>query len=336
MAASHDDALEGRALAREQSRRLRNAVISVLVAAALVVALLLAVPDLRSVGHRITHMDARWLALAVALEVVSCVGYLAVFRLAFPTVSRALSRRLAWAELAFGAALPVGGVGSLAFGAWVLRREGMGARELAERSTVLFLLTSFVNVVVLIVVGLGLGLGILPGPDRATLGLVPAAVGAALLAAIVLLCGPAARLARHVGWRFAAVLSSLSVGIAETRRLALRPSRGLLGAFAYLLGDIAVLWACTRALGSGVPVAAVVLAYQLGLLATWIPTPGAVGVLDGGIIGMLLLYGGPAATAAAAVLVYHALMFWIRVLPGTIAFFVLQRGTSGAAAERAK
>jgi uncharacterized membrane protein YbhN (UPF0104 family) len=329
MSFSREETVEGRALAREQGRRLRNAVVWVLVAAALVVALLLAVPDLRSVGRRITHMDARWLALAVAFELVSCLGYVAAFRLAFPTVHIMLARRLAWAELAFGAALPVGGIGSLAFGAWVLRREGMGARELAERSTVLFLLTSAVNAVVLIAVGLGLGSGLLAGPDRATLGLLPAAVGAAILVAAVLLCRPAARLAAHVPPRFATLLSSLSTTIGETRRLVSRPSRGLVGAFAYLLSDIAVLWACTRALGNGVPIAAVVLAYQLGLLATWLPTPGGVGVLEGGIIGMLLLYGAPAATAAAAVLVYHALMFWIRVVPGSIAFFALQRASTG-------
>lgn len=329
MAASHDETFEGRALAREQSRRLRNAVVWVVVAAGLVVALLLAVPDLRSVGRRITHMDTRWLAVAVVLELVSCLGYVAVVRLVFPTVPPTLARRLAWAELAFGAALPVGGIGSLAFGAWVLRREGMGARELAERSSVLFLLTSAVNVIVLIVVGLGLGIGLLPGPDRATLGFLPAAIGAVILVGILLLCRPAARLAPHVRPGFATFLSSLSGTIAETRRLALRPSRGLLGAFAYLLGDIGVLWACTRGLGNGVPIAAVVLAYQLGLLATWLPIPGGVGVLEGGIIGMLLLYGAPAATAAAAVLVYHALMFWIRVVPGSIAFFTLQRATTG-------
>jgi uncharacterized membrane protein YbhN (UPF0104 family) len=330
MATSRQDPFEGRALAHEQSRRLRNAVVWVVVAGALVVALLLAVPDLRSVGRRITHMDTRWLALAVAFELISCLGYVAVFRLVFAGVPDALARRLAWAELAFGAALPVGGIGSLAFGAWVLRREGMGARQIAERSTVLFLLTSAVNVIVLIAVGLGLGIGLLPGPDRATLGFLPAAIGAVILFGILLLCRPAARLAPHVGSRFATVLRSLSGAIGETRRLALRPSRGLLGAYAYLLGDIATLWACTRGLGNGVPIAAVVLAYQLGLLATWLPIPGGVGVLDGGIIGMLLLYDAPASTAAAAVLVYHALMFWTRTVLGTIAFLSLRHGSADA------
>jgi len=108
-------------------------------AAGLVVALLFAVPDLRRVGRRITHMDARWLALAVALELLSCLGYVLVFRLTFPTVEARLANRLAAAQLAFGAALPFGGVGGIAFGAWVLRREGMGMREVAERSTVLYL-----------------------------------------------------------------------------------------------------------------------------------------------------------------------------------------------------
>lgn len=316
----------------EQGRRLRNAAVWALAAGALVAALLFAVPDLRDVGRRIVHMDGRWLALAIALELVSCLGYVLVVRLTFPTVPAVLARRLAWAELAFGAALPVGGIGSLAFGAWVLRREGMGTRELAERSTVLYLLTSGVNIVVLVLIGLGLGVGVLPGPDRATLGLLPAAVGV-LIVGLALVSAPlAAWLAPRTGARRGATLASLATAIGETRALLLRPTWGLLGAFLYLLGDIGVLWACTRGLGNGVPVAAVVLAYQLGLLATWLPIPGGIGALEGGLIGMLLLYGAPAATAAAAVLVYHAIMFWIRTLLGTAAFLVLRRGLPPAPA----
>ncbi|MBS1869498.1 MAG: UPF0104 family protein [Actinobacteria bacterium] len=308
-------------------RRLRTAIVWVLVACALVVALLLAVPDLRSVGRRITDMDPRWLAVAVALELGACLGYVLVFRLTFPAVAPRLGNRLAAAQLAFGAALPFGGVGGLAFGAWVLRREGMGTRELAERSAVLYLLTSGVNALVLLATALALGTGLLSGPRELSLWLVPAAAVAAVLL-LVLLAGPLARLlAPHTGPRLTATLESYADALGETVRLALRPSWGLVGAFAYLVCDVGVLWACAQGIGDGIPWASIALSYQVGQLATWVPIPGAVGALDGGMIGMLLVYDAPAATAAAAVLVYHGLMFWIRTLLGGTAFLLLRRET---------
>lgn len=43
-------------------------------------------------------------------------------------------------------------------------------------------------------------------------------------------------------------------------------------------------------------------------------------MLDAGLIGALALYGLPLTHAAAAVLVYHAIAFWIPTLGGTLAY----------------
>ena len=53
-------------------------------------------------------------------------------------------------------------------------------------------------------------------------------------------------------------------------------------------------------------------------------TPG-IGILDAGLIGALALYGLPITHAAAAVLVYHAIAFWIPTLGGTVAYGHLRR-----------
>lgn len=311
--------------AADQGRRLRNAIVWVLATVVLVAALLFAVPDLHDVGRRIVHMDPRWLAVAIVLELLSCLGWVLVFRLTFPSVPARLANRLATAQLAFGAALPVGGVGALAFGAWVLRGEGMAARELAERTGVLYLLTSGVNALVMLGTALALGVGVLSGPDDLTLWLVPAAaVGVVLV--LVICAGPLARLlAPHVGPRLGATLDGYARALSETLRLAMRPTWGLVGAVMYLVCDIGVLWACAQGIGDGIAWASLSLSYQVAQLATWVPVPGGVGALDGGLIGMLLLYGAPAATAAAAALVYHALMFWTRTLLGGVAFLLLRR-----------
>lgn len=314
-------------VAAEQGRRLSTAIVWVLLAGVLVAALLLAVPDLRAVGRRIVGMDARWLAVALVFDLLACLGWVLAFRLVFAPVEPRLANRLATAQLAFGAALPVGGVGALAFGAWVLRGTGMGMHEIAQRSGVLYLLTSGVNALVLLATSLALGLGLLRGPDARSLWLVPALAICAVLAA-VFLAGPLARrLAPRAGPRAAVTLETYADALHGALRLARRPSWGLAGAVAYLVCDIAVLWACAQGVGDGIAWASASLSYQIAQLATWVPVPGALGALDGGMIGLLLVYSASAATAAAAVIVYRAIAFWTRILLGGVAFLLLRRET---------
>ena len=89
--------------------------------------------------------------------------------------------------------------------------------------------------------------------------------------------------------------------------------------------DIAVLFACFAAAGQTPPLAPVVLAYQIGYLSNFIPIPGGIGVLDGSMIGMLVLYGIGGTVATSATLAYHAIALWVPAIWGTIAFFVLQK-----------
>ena len=58
---------------------------------------------------------------------------------------------------------------------------------------------------------------------------------------------------------------------------------------------MAVLWACLRAVGISAPLLALMIGYQLGYLANLVPIPGGVGILDGGLLAALVLYGLPAA-----------------------------------------
>jgi uncharacterized protein (TIRG00374 family) len=72
--------------------------------------------------------------------------------------------------------------------------------------------------------------------------------------------------------------------------------------------------------GPAPPLAPLLVAYLVGYLANAIPIPGGVGVLDAGLVAALALYGLPVTHAAAAVLVYHAIAFWIPTLGGTLAY----------------
>ena len=67
------------------------------------------------------------------------------------------------------------------------------------------------------------------------------------------------------------------------------------------------------------------LAYQIGYLSNLIPVPGNIGVLDGSMVGMFVLYGVSATLATAATVVYHAIALWVPAMWGTIAFIILRR-----------
>jgi uncharacterized protein (TIRG00374 family) len=103
------------------------------------------------------------------------------------------------------------------------------------------------------------------------------------------------------------------------------PDWRILSAIGYLWFDIAVLFACFAAARQVPPLAPVVLAYQIGNLSNFIPAPGGIGVLDGSMIGMLVLYGIGGTVATSATLAYHAISLWVPAIWGTITFIVLQK-----------
>jgi uncharacterized membrane protein YbhN (UPF0104 family) len=176
------------------------------------------------------------------------------------------------------------------------------------------------------IVGLGLFIGILPGPDNPRLSAIPAAVGITVLAfflALPRLSEIAA--ARRAPGRIQRLRETTAESVRDTRDLLVKPDWRIVGAFAYLWCDIAVLAVCFAATGHSPPLAAIVLAYQIGYLSNLIPIPGGIGVLDGSMIGMLVLYGVAATPAAAATLVYHAIALWIPAMWGTAAFLILRR-----------
>jgi uncharacterized membrane protein YbhN (UPF0104 family) len=306
-------------------RSLRNGFITLVLAGALVVGLLLAVPGLKGVATTVSHMKAQWVVLAILLEVLSCASYVLVFLQVFERAPVRVGSYVALSEEAFGAAVSLGGVGSLAVGGWLMVERGAPPRRITERSAVLFLYTSAINVITLILAGVGLFLG-LPGPDNPLLSIVPAAVGALVLGLFLLLPRYVDRLLERVPpGRLNAFLTETAASVRDTKQLTFHPDWRIVGAIGYLWFDIAVLFACFAAAGHVPPLAPVVLAYQIGYLSNFIPVPGGIGVLDGSMIGMLVLYGVGGTVATAATLAYHAISLWVPAVCGTIAFVVLQK-----------
>lgn len=72
------------------------------------------------------------------------------------------------------------------------------------------------------------------------------------------------------------------------------------------------------------------MGYLIGQLGGLLPIPGGLGGLDGGLLGALVVYGLPAAPAAAAILAYRLILFWLPLLLGGTAFASLRRSLQHA------
>jgi uncharacterized membrane protein YbhN (UPF0104 family) len=295
----------------------RLATIGLLVA--LSIALLAAVPGLRGVLNEIREIGFGWVALAVALELGSALSFVVLFRLFFDRLPARDARALAWTTQGSGALLPGGGAGGLAVGGLLARLAGLPVRWIARRSAGVFFVGGAVSGAALVGAGVALIAGA-PGPSDVARVVLPTVVAAGGMLLIGLL-PIAVRARRAPRW-----LGAVATGVreAEDTIFTLRPNWRLIGSLGYLGFDIAVLYVLLRALGPAPSVAVVVLAYSIGYLANALPIPGGIGVLDAGLTGALVLYGVSPVRAAAAVIVYHAIAFWVPGLGGLAAYLRLR------------
>jgi uncharacterized protein (TIRG00374 family) len=312
-----------------QSRKLRTSLISLAIFLGIDVALLLGVPDLRSALDHVADADPSLLGGAVVLELLSCAGYAVLFGLIFGMLGRRLTSRLSLSELAVNSVVSVSGLAGIALGAWVLRSKGVSVDRIARRSVLIFALTSAVNVGAVVLIGVPMWLGLLPGSQKFVLTLLPAAVALATILGVFALAGWARRAAERRsarGGRRTVALKALADGVEDALRLLREHDWRLLGALAYWLFDNLVLYACLAAFGDAPSVWVVAMAYLVGMLANSIPIPGGVVAVEGGLVGMLLLFGvRPASHVVVAVVIYRVISLWVPAVIGSLAFLSLRR-----------
>lgn len=317
------------------SHRLRRGLVRLGGLVAIVVVVVTLGPGLGELRSRFAHAEPIWIAIACAFEVLSVLAYVPAFRAVFcMRMSWATSYKIGVAEEGAGSLFPLGGAGSLALGVWALRRGGMPADEIARKTVAFFLLTSAVPVAMLLLLGAGLATRVLPGGGGLLLTVVPAVVAAAAIAATLALRGFArrvgARISRPGGgsrWvRLAPALSATTDGIDEALHQ-LRQANPLLlvGLVGFLVFDQLAFWASFRAVGASPELALIWMAYLIGQLGNWLPVPGGIGGVELGLVGVLVLYGLPALTATAAVLLYRVIELWIPAVLGIAAFVQLRR-----------
>jgi uncharacterized membrane protein YbhN (UPF0104 family) len=300
--------------------------------AALIAGALFALPGLGELRERLAGADPTLIAVALILELGSCLAFVAAFRGVF-------SRRLSWrfsfevgmAEQAANVLLPTGGAGGLALGAWALRRIGMPADRIGRRTVAFFLVTSTVNFFAVVIAGFGIALGVLPGSVGLLVAVVPAALAALALLAIALSPRVIEAGGTRSDGRLARLVASgrgyLAGGIRDALALlgSGRPSV-VGGAIGYMGLDLLALATMFAAFGGGAPeLGTFVLAYAVGQLGGLVPLPGGVGGTDGGLILVFGLLGTPVAVAAAAVVGYRIFQLGVPAILGLAGYARLRR-----------
>ncbi len=318
------------------SRHIVRRLIGFAILIAVVAIAVISLPGLGGLRHRFSVVDWRLLIVIAALKLASCLANIVAFRDVFcRRMSWRFSYRLGMAEQATNVLLPTGGAGGLALGAWALHQGGMESEAIGRRSVAFFVLTSLPNFAVTALLGPLLLLHVFTGTDPATWTIVFTALAWATALVTALLPFGLRRLAHNrlqgrLTGKLRIIIVSLAGGIRDVGTLiSERRWKAILGAIGYLVFDIAALLVAFAAFGSHHALGPIVFGYVIGQLGGLIPLPGGVGGTDGGLIGALVLYGSPLATATAAVLAYRVFQVAVPAILGAVAFVGLRHTLTG-------
>lgn len=316
----------------------KRALITIVVAVILLVGafgLIGKAADFGEILDALEAADRRWFPICLAGLVCAYAGYIAGYReiarmhdgpnLPLWTVFRIVG-------IGFGANVLGSAAGGLAVDFWALRRAGASTHDSARRvlgfNTLEWaLLGTFAAVAAMFVLA-GRGSG---APLAMTLSWIIVVPVCIALAAVVSSPKRAPRLSqaeavRHDG-RKAFAWSTLKKGIADgiggvvvVRHLVLSPRAhpsAILGFAVYWFGHLLTLYAALRAFTqSSIVLAALVLAFATGYVATALPLPGGgSGGIEAALAFSLHGVGVPLAPALLAALVYRFFTFWLPLLP---------------------
>ena len=285
----------------------------------------LALPALAGIPARLVEGCGNWIAAAGALELLSAVGFIALFKLVFAApISWRAGTPAALRALGASTILPGGGLIGPTIGAWSTSTEKPSVSQITRSTVAFVILTNAPAAIALAALGTLLWLGLASGPHQSALTILPALIAVGLLTATWLVGHPSSRRRplsrqRRVFSRpLAKPATAIRDGVSEARALITGGNWKLGGAFAYYAFDNAVLWAAFHAYGRTPALSVIVMGYLVGSLAGALPLPAGLGAVDGGLIGALVLYGAPAAPAAAAVLLYRGISLGVPALLGVI------------------
>lgn len=284
-----------------------------------------------------------WIAVAVGFNVLSFAAYVALFRGVIGDNVASLdwkeSYEITMAGLAASRVVSAGGAGGVVLSYWALRKAGMERAEAARRMVAFMVLLYSVYIAAVIIFGVLLRTGVLPGDAPVSVTIIPAAIAGGLAIVLLLIALIPGDLQGRLSFdgqsrvmrlivKLSSVPATVARGIRTARTFLRNPRKGGLamsGAVGFWAANIGILWASFEAFGESVPIGVVVMGFFVGMVGNLIPDPAGVGGVDAGLIGTFVIFGFPADTVIAAVLVYRMIAFWLPLPPGIIAFLQLRK-----------
>jgi uncharacterized membrane protein YbhN (UPF0104 family) len=308
----------------------RRAVVRVAFTVALFALVVFAVDQLvPGAGHRLEDASPGWLAVALGLELLACLGYVVLFQTVFSRTPWLIRVRrgmqIALGELGAFAITPTG-IGGPALRVWALRSGRMPWRVLIVRSISHGAVLNIPYVVAAAFLGVAVSVQLVAGHAPVLTALAPLALvaGICTLAGAATWFARAGRSGRDSPRRQAmrSALATIPEGVADLGSL-LRTPRPLLGAIAWWAGDCAALWAGFQAVGGRPALSVLILAYMLGQLGNTLPLPGGVGGVEPLMLGIFSASGVNLGLAGAAIICYRSIALGVQGTLGAGAFVSL-------------
>jgi hypothetical protein len=299
------------------------------------------IPGFRSAWTELRRVEPRLLAVGFLLEIAALFSYALLTRAALGAPGQHLTRmrmfRIQMSTRAVSSIVPGGSAAGSALGYRLMTLSGIRGTDagfalgtVGLGSAVMLNLILWTGLIISIPIR---GVNPIYG-SVAVVGIIVMGVAAALVFGLMEGAGRAERTIRWVARRFrvdderaARVLAQVAERLDE-----LLTDRQLLGrvlfwaALNWLL-DAAALWVFIRAFGASVDIDALIVAFGIANVLAAIPiTPGGLGYVDTGYIGMLVGFGIPRRQATLGVGSYRFAQFFFPILLGGLLYMTLRVG----------
>jgi uncharacterized protein (TIRG00374 family) len=292
---------------------------------------------LEDTWKKVRQGDPVWLIAAVALEILSFMGYVWVFNATTRRSGLRLPRFTSWRIVLAGVAatrlLATAGAGGIASTTFALRRQGLDARHAGATVAAQIAIVYVWFILLIAVTGLVL---FLFGRGHAAITIIPAGIAALILVVAFLgrsglrkLADVSSRREGRIARALAAVPAILDEGIHNVSRLVRERDVAIFGGALWWIADAGVLWAACHAFGASPHVIEIMMAYLLGQVANLLPIPGGLGV-EAGLLGMMLAFGIPGGVAVLASLLQRLISTWLPAVPGALALAAIGRQSPDA------
>lgn len=300
-------------------------------------------PSLSAIVGALTGVDAMWLIVAAAAELLSLAMFGRQHRRLLKgfgvSISLWRASAISWSRSAIAISMPAGTAVSAGFAFQQFRAVG-ASRPTAATVMVVSNTISSLSFFALYATGLLASLvrpfATEPAEVVAAIGLGIAAVAAVIGVVLTWHARPHGRTEhlRAMTWlarwpRVSRVFVRLGETVVAAREVPVRHWGLAFGAAALnWLADLGCLIAVVHAFDLPVTLTAVALAYLGVQVVRQIPlTPGGLGLIEASLVAALVAGGSPYGGAAAAVLVYRLLSCWLVIPVGALAWAVLRRRT---------